>query len=85
MTVSQTTSSVAASERPLSAADRMRRRHKVARRLYEALVAQDPNRAITLCDANGGVVARHDPLLSEHGGLPHVKATRRDDRSIDQN
>ena len=38
------------------------RRHKVARRLYEALVAQDPNRAITLCDEAGKVVARHDPL-----------------------
>ena len=69
MTVPQTPSSVAASERPLSAADRMRRRHKVARRLYEALVAQDPNRAIALCDGNGGVVARHDPLLGEDGGI----------------
>jgi hypothetical protein len=38
------------------------RRHKVARRLYEALVAQDPNRAITLCDEVGNVLARHDPL-----------------------
>jgi hypothetical protein len=61
MTVSQTPSSVAASDRSLSAADRKRRRHKVARRLYEALVAQDPNRAITLCDEAGNVVARHDP------------------------
>jgi len=41
---------------------RKRRRHKVARRLYEALVAQDPNCAITLCDAEGKVVVRHDPL-----------------------
>ena len=38
------------------------RRHKVARRLYEALVAQNPNRAITLCDEAGKVVARHDPV-----------------------
>ena len=37
-----------------------KRRHKVARRLYEALVAQDPNRAITLRDGRGKVVARHD-------------------------
>ena len=41
---------------------RKRRRHKLARRLYEALVAQDPNRGITLCDAEGKVIARHDPL-----------------------
>jgi hypothetical protein len=38
------------------------RRHKIARRLYEALVAQDPNRAITLCDEAGNVLARHEPL-----------------------
>ena len=37
------------------------RRHKVAYRLYEALVAQDPIRAITLCDAAGKVVAHHAP------------------------
>jgi hypothetical protein len=62
MTVSQTPSSVAASDPPLSADERKRRRHKVARRLYEALLAQDPNRTITLCDAEGKVVAHHDPL-----------------------
>jgi hypothetical protein len=38
------------------------RRHKVARRLYEALAAHSPNRAITLCDEAGKVVARHDPV-----------------------
>ena len=38
------------------------RRHKVARRLYEALVAHSPNRAITLCDEASKVVARHDPV-----------------------
>jgi hypothetical protein len=32
-----------------------------ARRLYEALIAQDPNRAITLCDGKGRLVARHYP------------------------
>ena len=37
------------------------RRHRVARRLYEALVAQSPNRA-ALCDEAGKVVARHDPV-----------------------
>jgi hypothetical protein len=38
------------------------RRHKIARQLYEGLVAQSPNRAITLCDGAGKVIARHDPL-----------------------
>ena len=76
MIVSHTTSSVAASDQSLSAADRKRRRHKVARQLYEALVAQDPNRAITLCDEAGNVLARHDPL-PEHdapkiASLAHV-------------
>jgi hypothetical protein len=61
----QTPSSVTSSDRAYSAADRKRRRHKVARRLYEALVAQDPNRAITLCDEAGNVLARHD-RLPEH-------------------
>ena len=44
-----------------TAAERKRaRRHKVARRLYEQLVAQNPNRVITLRDSAGKVVARHD-------------------------
>jgi hypothetical protein len=75
MTVSQTPSSAAASDQPLSAADRKRRRHKVARRLYEALVAQDPNRAITLCDEAGNVLARHDPL-PEHDAPKIASPTR---------
>ena len=33
----------------------------IAHRLYQALIAQDPNRAITLCDGEGRVVARHHP------------------------
>ena len=50
-----------ASDTPNSAAERKRaRRHKVARRLYEQLVAQNPNRVITLRDGAGRVVARHD-------------------------
>jgi hypothetical protein len=36
-------------------------RFKVARRLYQALVSQDPDRLITLRDSGGRVVARHDP------------------------
>ena len=34
---------------------------EVARRLYQALGAQDPDRLITLRDGSGRVVARHDP------------------------
>ena len=49
-------------ETPNSAEERKRgRRHKVARRLYEQLVAQNPHRVITLRDGVGRVVARHDP------------------------
>jgi hypothetical protein len=46
------------SQKPSSVAER---RLAIARRLYEALVTQDRNRAITLCDSSGDVVARHDP------------------------
>jgi hypothetical protein len=49
MTISQTPSSVA------------ERRLAIARRLYHTLVAQDPDRVITLRDDSGRVVARHDP------------------------
>jgi hypothetical protein len=55
MNTSQTPSSVA------------ERRLAIAHKLYEALVGQDPDRAITLCDANGGVVARHDPRPEQDG------------------
>jgi hypothetical protein len=33
----------------------------VAHRLYQALVAQNPDRLITFRDSAGRVVARHDP------------------------
>jgi hypothetical protein len=33
----------------------------IARRLYQALIAQDPNRAITPSDGDAQVVARHYP------------------------
>jgi hypothetical protein len=49
MTVSQIPSSVA------------ERRLAIARRLFRALVARDPDRSITLRDSSGEVVARHDP------------------------
>ena len=38
------------------------RRLKIARTVYHALVAQDPDRQITLCDGSGQVMAHHDPL-----------------------
>ena len=42
-------------------ADRTRtERLEIARRLYQALVAQDPNRVIILCTSAGKVLARHD-------------------------
>jgi hypothetical protein len=40
-------------------------RLEIARRLYQALVAQDPARLIVLSDAHGKVVARHDPQREE--------------------
>ena len=36
-------------------------RLEVARRLYQALVSQNPDQLITLRDGGGRVVARHDP------------------------
>jgi hypothetical protein len=42
-------------------ADRKRaQRLEIARRLYQALVAQDPDRVIILCDSTDKVLARHD-------------------------
>jgi hypothetical protein len=48
-------------------------------------LAQDGERAVTLCDGGGDVVAQHDPLPSADGGLRHVDATRREDGCIDRN
>jgi hypothetical protein len=42
------------------------RRLAIARKIFEALAAQDQNRAITLCDGSGRVVARHGPPLEQH-------------------
>lgn len=41
------------------------RRLAIAHRLYEALVGQDPDRAIILCNTSGKVVTRHDPRLEQ--------------------
>jgi hypothetical protein len=43
-----------------------RRRLEIARGLYRALVAEDPDRVIILRDGGGRVVARHD-LRPEQG------------------
>ena len=40
-------------------------RLEIARRLYNALVAQDPNRVIILIDGGGRMVARHDLRLEQ--------------------
>jgi hypothetical protein len=37
-----------------------RKRLDIARRLYQALVAQNPDRLIMLCDAGGCVLARNE-------------------------
>jgi hypothetical protein len=58
MTASQTPKSV------------VERRRAIARRLYSALVAQDPGRKITLFDERGGLIARHDPVAEQ--GDPEI-------------
>jgi hypothetical protein len=49
------------------------RRLAIAHRLYEALVGQDPDRATTLCDSSGSVVARHDPGPRPANELPQAQ------------
>jgi hypothetical protein len=45
---------------PTPGGDTDRKRLDIARRLYQALVAQDPDRLIILCDASGRVLARNE-------------------------
>jgi hypothetical protein len=46
----------------ISRADReCAERLKLARKIYRALAAQDPNRLIVLHDGRGKVLAKHDP------------------------
>jgi hypothetical protein len=40
--------------------DTDRERLDIARKLYNALVAQNPDRVITLCDGSGRVLARSE-------------------------
>jgi hypothetical protein len=62
VTISQTQSSVAV------------RRLAIARTIYQALVAQDPNRAIALRDGVGQLVARHD--LRAEQTAPEIPSQR---------
>ena len=62
---------------PPDAQERRRRRLEIARCLYEALLAQDPNGAIILCDAAGKLVAHHDGL-PEHEA-PEIAPPNRHD------
>ena len=51
-----------ASDTPNSGAEQKSAgRLDVARTVYDALVVQDADRVITLCDARGRLIARHDP------------------------
>jgi hypothetical protein len=52
-------------KRDIDAERRRAERLDIAHRLYQALIAQDPNRAITLCDGEGRAVARHYPTRPE--------------------
>ena len=45
---------------PTPGGDTDRKRLDIAGRLYQALVAQDPDRLIMLCDASGRVLARNE-------------------------
>jgi len=47
---------------PQPPSSKSERRLAIARRLHQALVAQNPHRVITLCDGEGDVVAHHEPL-----------------------
>jgi hypothetical protein len=56
---------------PNSAEERKRvARLEVARRLYQALIVQDPDRLITLRDSAGRVMAQHDPRPEQSGTDP---------------
>jgi hypothetical protein len=43
-----------------------RKRLDIARRVYKALVAQDPDRLIMLCDGRGHVLARNERRPKEN-------------------
>ena len=47
------------------------KRLEIARTLFQALIAQDADRAITLCDGEGRVVARHEPWPEQRAEMLH--------------
>jgi hypothetical protein len=57
-----------ASDKSNSAAEqKSAERLDVARTAYDALVKQDADRVITLCDVRGRLIARHDPRPEQTG------------------
>ena len=53
---------MSAFDKPNSAVEQKNaERLDVAHTVYHALVAQDADRVITLCDVRGKLIARHDP------------------------
>ena len=53
---------MSAFDKPNSAVEqKSAERLDVAHTVYHALVAQDADRVITLCDVRGKLIARHDP------------------------
>ena len=56
-----------ASDKPTSSVveQKSAERLDVAHTVYHALVAQDADRVITLCDVRGKLIARHDPRPEE--------------------
>jgi hypothetical protein len=65
-----------ASHTPNSTAERKRaERLDVARTVHQALIAQDADRVITLCDERGRLIARHDPRPEQViQRLPHKRS-----------
>ena len=71
-------------KRPSSGRAERRRAERldIARRLYRALTARDPDRMITLRDSSGKVVARHDLRPEEDTQQSVFKARSRSARLV---
>jgi hypothetical protein len=54
----------------MSSSDANDRRLKIARAVFEALVAKNPDRQITLCDGGGRVIARNERGPAEDASDP---------------
>ena len=67
-----------ASHTPNSTDERKRAgRLDVARTVHQALVTQDADRVITLCDERGRLIACHDPRLEQDD--PDLDSSRGED------